>query len=541
MTKAAPKRSQRKAEAYTSMTDPVPIPPSTVMVIFGAGGDLSWRKLLPALFDLFVEGRLPDEVAIIGLDRKEMSREAFLEHVRSGVQDFARHLDTSDTTWSRFAGTLSYASGDFGDSSCYANLAENLRAQEAAWGEPANFVFYLATPPSLVGTIVEGLGGEGLAADRARARVVIEKPFGRDLASARTLDQAIQDVFLEEQIYRIDHYLGKETVQNILAFRFANALFDPVWDRRYIDNVQITVAETVGVAHRGGYYEHAGALRDMVQNHLMQLLCLVAMEPPVSFEADEIRSKKVDVLHAVRPIDEEHVEDFCARGQYGPGLIKGERVPGYHEEEGVAPDSSTETYAALTLFVDNWRWQAVPFYLRSGKRLQAKDSEVVVTFKDVPHRSFPNKAAPHWQANRIVINIQPDEGIALDMMAKRPGLGVRLSPVEMAFKYETAFQEGSPEAYETLLLDVMLGDATLFMRADQVEAAWRIVTPVLEHWEGTPPQNFPNYAAGTWGPEEADVMLERCDHDWKIPSEGRKEEARVRATERVLTPQGEPG
>ena len=531
----------KDAETYTSVTDPVPVPPSTVIVIFGAGGDLSWRKLLPALFDLFLEGRLPDEVAIIGLDRKEMSREAFLEHVRGGVNDFARHLNMDESTWGRFAETLSYASGDFGDESCYANLAGNLRAQEAAWGEPANFLFYLATPPSLVGTIVGGLGEAGLAADRSRARVVIEKPFGRDLASARALDRAIQDVFFEEQIYRIDHYLGKETVQNILAFRFANALFDPVWDRRYIDNVQITVAETVGVGHRGGYYEGAGALRDMVQNHLMQLLCLVAMEPPVSFEADEIRSRKVDVLRAVRPIDKEHIEEFCARGQYGPGLIRGERVPGYLEEEGVAPRSITETYAALTLFVDNWRWQDVPFYLRSGKRLQAKDSEVVITFRDVPHRSFPSEAAPHWQANRIVINIQPDEGIALDMMAKRPGLDMRLSPVEMAFKYETAFQEGSPEAYETLLLDVMLGDATLFMRADQVEAAWRIVTPVLEHWERTPPPNFPNYAAGTWGPQEAEAMLTHYGDDWKIPSEGRKEEARVRATERVLTPQGELG
>ena len=347
---------------------------------------------------------------------------------------------------------------------------------------------------------------------------MVEKPFGRDLGSARALNQLLTSVFDESQIYRIDHYLGKETVQNLLAFRFANALFEPIWNRRYIDHVQITVAEQVGVEHRGGYYDHAGALRDMVQNHLMQILCLIAMEPPVSFDADEIRNKKVDVLRAVRPIPGPQLHRFAVRGQYGAGWLQGQHVSAYRDEPGVAPDSTTETFAALKLFVDNWRWQDVPFYLRTGKRLPSRVSEVFIQFRPVPHQSFPPSAAGEWRSNRLVIRIQPEEGIRLQFQAKQPGPTLRLSPVEMRFCYEDAFKVKPPEAYETLLLDVMQGDATLFMRADQVEAAWSVITPVLEAWEATPPGDFPNYQASTWGPEAAEVLIAQDGRSWLLPA-----------------------
>jgi glucose-6-phosphate 1-dehydrogenase len=337
------------------------------------------------------------------------------------------------------------------------------------------------------------------------------------LVSAHSLNQTLNSVFHESQIYRIDHYLGKETVQNILALRFANALFEPIWDRRYIDHVQITVAEDVGVEHRGGYYEQAGALRDMIQNHLLQILCLIAMEPPVSFDADEIRNKKVDVLHAIRPILQEQVNQFAVRGQYGDGWIRGQRVPAYREEPGVVSDSSTETFAALKLYVDNWRWQDVPFYLRTGKRLPGKVSEVSIQFRPVPHQSFPPPAVKGWQANRLVVHIQPEEGTLLRIQAKEPGLTMYLSPVDMRFTYKEAFETPPPEAYETLLLDVILGDAMLFMRADQVEAAWSIVTPVLDGWQMIPP-DFPNYSAGSWGPEAATTLIAKDRKKWLLPT-----------------------
>jgi glucose-6-phosphate 1-dehydrogenase len=361
------------------------------------------------------------------------------------------------------------------------------------------------------------LGKAGLARDRQHARIVTEKPFGRDLASAQALNRMLTDVFDESQIYRIDHYLGKETVQNILAFRFANALFEPIWDRRYIDHVQITVAEQVGVEHRGGYYDHAGALRDMVQNHLLQILCLIAMEPPVSFDADEIRNRKVDVLHAIRPILSGHVHRFAVRGQYGAGWIQGEHALSYRQEPNVAPDSPTETFAAVKLFVDNWRWQDVPFYLRTGKRLPFRASEAVIQFRPVPHQSFPSSAVADWQSNRLAIRIQPEESIILRFQAKQPGPSVRLSPVDMHFCYEDAFKFTSPEAYETLLWDVMMGDATLFMRADQVEAAWSVVTPVLEAWEAVAPVDLPNYQAGAWGPEAAEALIAQDGRSWLMP------------------------
>lgn len=499
------------------MTNTIKLEP-TILIVFGAGGDLTWRKLMPALYNLFLNKWLPDRFIIIGLDGKQMSGDDYRQRLRQGVDRFSGRGPVQEEAWHHFAAHLpDLISADFADPEMYAALSQRLAEQEKAWAAPANHIFYLAVPPTLVDPIIKNLKKVDLPDNRQQARIVVEKPFGRDLASAGALNKMLTQVFDESQIYRIDHYLGKETVQNILAFRFANALFEPVWDRRYIDHVQITVAEQVGVEHRGGYYDRAGALRDMIQNHLLQILSLVAMEPPVSFRADEIRSKKVDVLRAIRPISPEEVHQVAVRGQYGAGWLQGQRVSAYRDEAGVAANSSIETFAALKLFVDNWRWQDVPFYLRTGKRLPARVSEVSIQFRPVPHQSFPASAAGDWQPNRLVIRIQPEESILLHFQAKQPGPAMNLSPVEMRFCYEDAFKETLPEAYETLLLDVMQGDATLFMRADQVEAAWSVIMPVLETWETVLPLTFPNYQAGTWGPEAAEALISRDGRSWQTP------------------------
>jgi glucose-6-phosphate 1-dehydrogenase len=492
-------------------------PAPASIVIFGAGGDLTWRKLVPALYNLFLDGYLPDRFAVVGLDRKEMSDDDFRQRLRDGVGQFSRRGKAKDEAWKEFASHLSFFSADFGDPATYAALKERLATHDREWDTKAQRIFYQATPPSLVETIVRQIGKADLAHDRERTRIVLEKPFGHDLASARVLNDMLTGVFDECQIYRIDHYLGKETVQNILAFRFANALFEPIWDRRYIDHVQITVAEKVGVEHRGDYYDHAGALRDMIQNHLLQILCLIAMEPPVAFDADEIRDRKVDVLRAIRHRPQIHLHKFAVRGQYRAGWIQGEHVAAYSDEPGVDPDSVTESFAAVKLFVDNWRWQDVPFYLRTGKRLPTRASQVLIQFRPVPHQSFPSSAVLDWQPNRLLIRIQPEESIVLRFQAKQPGPAMRLSPVEMRFCYRDAFQATPPEAYETLLLDVILGDATLFMRADQVEAAWSVVTPILEGWESVAPVDFPNYQAGTWGPEAAEALIAQDGRSWFLP------------------------
>jgi glucose-6-phosphate 1-dehydrogenase len=484
-----------------------------VFVLFGAAGDLTKRKLAPALFNLVTAKLLPAGFAVMGVSVDDLSVEAF----RDQLSEFLPRAENRANELAWFRQRLFYEQGDFQDPNTFLRLRERLAAVDADHGTQGNYLFYLATAPKFFAPIVQQLGRAGLARqeDARWRRVVIEKPFGHDLESAKALNREIKSALQEDQIYRIDHYLGKETVQNIMVFRFDNAIFEPIWNRRYIDHIQITNAETVGVERRGAYFDNAGTLRDMVPNHVMQLLSLTAMESPVSFRADAVRNEQAKVLHSVQPLNAEDVLQRSVRGQYGEGALGAEKVPAYRSETGVAPESRTETFVALKLNIDNWRWAGVPFYLRTGKRLAKRHTEITIQFKRMPFELFRNAPFRQLHTNTLVIQIQPVEGISLSFGAKVPGPLLRVGSVDMSFEYSKYFQAEAHTGYEVLLYDCMLGDATLFQRADMVEAGWSVVDPVLDVWTALPPRRFPNYASGTWGPAEADRLMELDDRQWR--------------------------
>jgi glucose-6-phosphate 1-dehydrogenase len=487
------------------------------IVFFGATGDLMKRMLMPAMYNLRLSDTLPTNFGIVGFSRSTYSDDEFRAQMKSAVDEFSRSGAAREPLWTDFANRISYVPGAFDDVEAFKRLRRRLEENDANFGTAGNRLFYLSTPPTVFPRIVQQLNGAGLGPrDQARgwSRIVIEKPFGTDLDSARALQTEVTKVFDERQVYRIDHYLGKEPVQDIMALRFANVIFEPIWNRRYVDCVQITAAETVGVEGRGGYYDSAGALRDMIQNHVINLLALVAMEPPISPAADNIRDEKFKVLSALRPIALDAVMKMTARGQYGPGLVEGKPVPGYREEPSVDPSSTTETYACVKFFIDNWRWADVPFYLRSGKRLAHKTSEIAVIFRQIPHRIF-GESGDNIETNTLVMKIQPEEGVSIRFNAKVPGQKMHIRSVTMDFNYGSGFGVVSAPAYERLIADAMRGDATLFTRWDAVEAAWQAVTPIAERWNESRVVDFPNYLSGSQGPQSADALLVADGREWR--------------------------
>jgi glucose-6-phosphate 1-dehydrogenase len=494
------------------------IPPCSV-VIFGANGDLTKRKLLPALYRLAFDRRIPSGFAIVGNSRTAMSDDQFRDKMRDALKSFLDDTPFEEALWQDFAANLFYIAGDLNDPKLYESLNDKLTQIAAERNTGGNVLFYLSTQPSHYEPAIKGLGSVGLQQGEGWRRIIVEKPIGHDLESARHLNRCLSQVFEESQIYRIDHYLGKETVQNVLAFRFGNGIFEPLWNRRYIDHVQITAAESIGVEGRGAYYQEAGALRDMIQNHLLQVMSTVAMEPPALFEPNAVRDERAKVLRSVNVPKADQISELTVAGQYGPAQVGKESVPGFREEEGVSPDSQTDTYSAVTVFVDNWRWAGVPFYIRSGKRMPKRVTDIAIQFRSAPHSPFAKSSADLSQTarpNLLILRIQPEEGISLRFLSKHPGEGMDLRPVSMDFHYGTSFGVRSPSAYETLLVDAMLGDATLYTRQDMVEASWAVVQPILD-WRAENPQPFPNYEAGTWGPQASDEMLARRGHRWRVP------------------------
>ena len=490
--------------------------PCTV-VLFGASGDLAKRKVIPAMYDLAQHNSLGERYAIVGFARTPMTDESFRTTIGEAAKTISEVGPIEPAKWDAFASNLYYSAGEYGDQNSYAQLSKRLAELDAEKKLGGNRLFYLSTPPEVYPDIVEQLGRAGLArpaSPNSWVRIIIEKPFGRDLASAKELNQIVLNVFEEKQVYRIDHYLGKDTVQNLLVLRFGNGIFEPLWNRNYVDHVQITASETLGVERRGGFYENAGALRDMIQSHVLQLTSLVSVEPPASFEATAVRNEKLKILQSIRPYNLEMVAQSVVRGQYAPGTLNGTKLAGYREEPGVNPNSRIETFVGMRVLIDNWRWAGVPFYLRTGKRLAKRSTEIMIQFRCAPHIVFRERQI---EPNRLVLNIQPDEGISISFGAKRPGTEMSIGNVTMNFSYREAFGEGSRSAYATLLNDCLRGDATLFDRGDSVEAAWSLVEPILDVWSAAKTATVPLYAAGTWGPKESDHMLERDGRQWYNP------------------------